>query len=92
MCAARVFASPSIREGFGITFAEAMAADCTVIVADHPESAANRILGETGFLPEPNYGALTEALDQALAGERPLDRSSRAYNPVRLGVDTNGRS
>ncbi|WP_049898883.1 glycosyltransferase family 4 protein [Halococcus agarilyticus] len=72
MRAARVFASPSTREGFGITFAEAMAADCTVIGADHPESAASEVLGDAGFLPEPNRGALTKALDRALADEQPM--------------------
>jgi len=42
MRAADVFASPSTREGFGLTFAEAMAADCSVIAADHPRFGGRR--------------------------------------------------
>lgn len=79
MRAARVFASPSTREGFGITFAEAMAADCTVIAADHPDSAADEVIGDAGSLVEPTVEAVTVALDRALAGDRPVtDPSERA--------------
>ncbi|EMA43499.1 glycosyltransferase [Halococcus morrhuae DSM 1307] len=79
MRAARVFASPSTREGFGITCAEAMAADCTVIAAEHPESAASEVLSNAGVLVRPEQSQLTEALKQALAGERPvMDPKKRA--------------
>ena len=79
MRAARVFASPSTREGFGITYAEAMAADCTVIAADHPSSAADEVLGDAGYLVEPTVDGVTEALDRALAGDRPpVDPTERA--------------
>ncbi len=71
MRAADVFASPSTREGFGITFIEAMAADCTVIAADHPESAADEVIADAGFLVDPTVDALTEQLDAALSGARP---------------------
>jgi glycosyltransferase involved in cell wall biosynthesis len=71
MRAARVFASPSTREGFGITFAEAMAADCTVIAAAHPESAAGEVVGDGGFVVEPSIEGVSEALERALEGERP---------------------
>ena len=71
MRAADVFASPSTREGFGITFLEAMAADCTVIAADHPESAADEVIADAGFLVEPTVDELTERLDAALGGARP---------------------
>jgi len=71
MRAADVFASPSTREGFGITFVEAMAADCTVIAADHPDSAANEVIDDAGFLIDPTVESLTETLDAALGGERP---------------------
>lgn len=76
MSAARVFASPSTREGFGITFAEAMAADCTVIAADHPESAASEVVEDAGFVVEPRHDKLVNALGRALSGERP------AQNPT----------
>jgi glycosyltransferase involved in cell wall biosynthesis len=71
MRAARVFAAPSVREGFGITYLEAMAADCTVIGVRHPESAASEVIGEGGFIVEPNAAALQRMLVQALDGERP---------------------
>ncbi|MGB9960690.1 glycosyltransferase family 4 protein [Halobacterium sp. MBLA0001] len=71
MRAADVFASPSTREGFGITYAEAMAAGCTVIGADHPDSAADEVIGDAGFLVEPTVDALTKTLEAALCGDRP---------------------
>lgn len=79
MRAARVFASPSTREGFGIVFAEAMAADCTVVAADHPQSAADEVIGDAGFLVEPSVGALADTLRRSLDGERPsADPTARA--------------
>ena len=71
MRAADVFASPSTREGFGITFVEAMAADCTVIAANHPDSAADEVIDDTGFLVDPTVESLTGTLDAALRGDRP---------------------
>jgi glycosyltransferase involved in cell wall biosynthesis len=69
--AAPVFASASVREGFAIACLEAMAADCTVVAAAHPDSAASEVVGDAGFLPEPTVDAFAEALDRALGGERP---------------------
>ncbi|WP_311173062.1 glycosyltransferase family 4 protein [Halobellus ordinarius] len=81
MRAADVFASPSTREGFGLTFAEAMAADCTVIAADHPDSAADEVIGDAGFLADPNVDSLTDVLGRTLADERPeRDPRERAKN------------
>lgn len=81
MRAADVFASPSTREGFGITFAEAMAADCTVVAADHPNSAAAEVVDDGGFLTDPTTDDVAATLDRALAGERPpadpVDRARR---------------
>jgi glycosyltransferase involved in cell wall biosynthesis len=71
MRAASVFASPSTREGFGITFIEAMAANCSVIAADHPDSAADEVIGDAGFCIKPTVNALTETLGTALKGTRP---------------------
>jgi glycosyltransferase involved in cell wall biosynthesis len=71
MRAARVFASPSTREGFGITYAEAMASDCTVIAADHPDSAASEVIGDAGYLVEPKVDGVAKALNKALSGDRP---------------------
>ena len=71
MRAADIFCSPSTREGFGLTFAEAMAADCTVIAANHPDSAADEVIDDAGFLVDPTVESLTETLDAALRGDRP---------------------
>jgi glycosyltransferase involved in cell wall biosynthesis len=48
-----------------------MAADCTVVAAAHPESAASEVVGDAGFLPEPTVEAFATALDRALRGDRP---------------------
>ncbi|KAB1187513.1 MULTISPECIES: glycosyltransferase family 4 protein [Haloferax] len=77
MRAADVFASPSTREGFGITYAEAMAADCTVIGAQHPESAASEVIGDAGYLAEPTVDSVTESLKRALAGETPATQPTK---------------
>ena len=81
MRAADVFCSPSTREGFGITFVEAMAANCTVVAADHPESAAAEVIGDSGFYADTTTDSLVTVLERALDGERPatnpLDRAQR---------------
>jgi len=71
MRAADIFAAPSTREGFGLTYAEAMAAGCTVIAADHPESAAAEVINDAGFLAEPTVDGVAHMLQRALDGERP---------------------
>jgi glycosyltransferase involved in cell wall biosynthesis len=79
MRAARVFAAPSTREGFGIAYAEALAADCTVVAADHPKSAADEVIGDAGYLADPSVDGVAEALGRALDGERPpVDPTERA--------------
>ena len=69
--AAAVFASASTREGFGITLVEAMAAGCTVVATDHPNSAAAEVVGDGGFLVAPETAALATGLRRALDGDRP---------------------
>lgn len=71
MVAADIFASPSTREGFGITYAEAMAAGCNVIGARHPESASTEVIGDGGFLIDPNVNDLTHTLRIVIEGKRP---------------------
>lgn len=71
MRAADGFVSPSTREGFGITFAEAMAAGCTVVGVEHPHSAASEVVGDAGFLADPSVAAVADALDRTLDGDRP---------------------
>ncbi|WP_276272966.1 glycosyltransferase family 4 protein [Haloarcula litorea] len=69
--AAEVFATASVREGFGITLVEAMAADCTVVAVDHPNSAATEVVDGAGFLAEPTVESLSTELERALSGVRP---------------------
>jgi len=45
-----------------------MAADCTVIAADHPDSAADEVIGEAGFLTEATVTDVTAVLRRALTG------------------------
>lgn len=71
MRTADIFVSPSIREGFGITLLEAMAADCTVITVTHQHSAGDEIVGNGGFVVKPTVSELSNALSQALDGTRP---------------------
>jgi glycosyltransferase involved in cell wall biosynthesis len=81
--AAAVYVSPSTREGFGMTILEAMAAGCTVVAADHPLSAAAEILGDAGFLVEPDAASLRAGIERALAGDRPAadpDRHVEHYD------------
>lgn len=66
MRAAQVFASASTREGFGIAALEALAADCTVVVADHPESAAAEVVGDAGLTVKPSTTGMEEGLRTAL--------------------------
>ena len=105
MRAARLFVSPSTREGFGITLAEAMAADCRVITVRHPDSAGSEVVGEGGFVTEPSVSALANAIDRALGGEDPpqdplavareydwravATKAERAYRRA-IDGDTNG--
>lgn len=71
MKSAKVFVSPSAREGFGIVFAEAMAADCIVITTEQEHSAAAEVIGNGGFIVNHSVNALTEIIQQALNGRRP---------------------
>ncbi|WP_135303756.1 glycosyltransferase family 4 protein [Haloarcula amylovorans] len=71
--ATEVFATASVREGFGITLVEAMAAGCTVVAADHPNSAAAEVVGKAGFLTDPTVTGMAQTLRRALDGDRPSE-------------------
>lgn len=71
MKTAPIFVSASIREGFGMTLLEAMAAGCTVITVDHRYSAAKEVVDGAGIITEPNVQAIGRALDRALSGHEP---------------------
>ena len=85
MRAAEIFASPSTREGFGITYAEAMAADCIVIGADHPDSAAREVIGNAGFVAEPTVDGVATSLEKAISGGHPSPLTPRPSTAIRLG-------
>lgn len=90
MRAADVFVSPSTREGFGLTYAEAMAAGCTVIAADHPDSAADEVIGDAGFLVRPTVADVARTLTRILDGQQPpMDPQERAqlFNWDRVAND-----
>jgi glycosyltransferase involved in cell wall biosynthesis len=86
MRAARIFASPSIREGFGITLAEAMAADCTVIAGKHRLSAAAEVVGEAGFVVE-STPDIRRTPHGSVGRRTPPDTADPASTTVRLGRD-----
>lgn len=71
MRAATVFASPSTREGFGMTFAEAMAAGCVVITTEQEYSAGSEVIGDAGFIVDHNPEALAEIIIDAVHGRQP---------------------
>lgn len=71
MRAANIFASPSVREGFGITLLEAMAADCTVITVDHEFSAGSEVVDDAGFVVNPTAEDVAAAITQTLSGKQP---------------------
>ncbi len=76
MRAAKVFVLPSTREGFGITVVEAMAAGCTPVVVDHPDSAAIEVVGSCGYTPNISVPELATAI------ERGLERNGGRSDPV----------
>ena len=71
MRGAAVFVSPSTREGFGLTALEAMAAGCTVVVADAEQSAAPEVVGDAGLVVGPDVSSISRGLERALGGWLP---------------------
>lgn len=71
MKAARVFALPSVREGFGIVVVEAQAAGAVPVVARARYSAASRLVreNETGLVVAPEPAAFADAFAGLLADE-----------------------
>jgi glycosyltransferase involved in cell wall biosynthesis len=71
MKSSRVFAYPSVREGFGLAVLEAQAAGATVVTTDHPDNHGRLLInhGSTGYLCGTGVDDLAEAI--ALALERP---------------------
>ncbi len=62
MQVAPIFVSPSTREGFGITFVAAMAADCVVITTEQEYSAGREVIGDAGFIVDHSAPTLANAI------------------------------
>lgn len=67
MKSSRIFASPSIREGFGIAALEANACGLPVVTVDHKMNAVSDLITkETGLICKSTSEALAEAIMQTL--------------------------
>jgi glycosyltransferase involved in cell wall biosynthesis len=82
--ASKVFALPSVREGFSIVVLEGLACGLPIVTTDHPENAARRLVTpESGKLvPPANPAALAAAIAELLepaAGRNP-QAAARQYD------------
>jgi len=71
MKSTEIFVSPSTREGFGITLVEAMSADCKVITVNHPYSAGSEVVGDAGFVCDPDVDSIASSIDACVNGSTP---------------------
>jgi len=69
MKASKVFALPSMREGFGIVVLEANACGIPVITLNHKDNAAKGLIeeGENGFVCQPNEKDLADSISRVLS-------------------------
>ena len=75
---ARTFVLPSVREGYGLAVAEALACGAQVVTTNHKDNASRHLVqeGRNGWLCDPGVEALAAALEQA--HWHPLDRAAVA--------------
>ncbi|MDP8958261.1 MAG: glycosyltransferase family 4 protein [Actinomycetota bacterium] len=69
MKSAKVLAFPSRREGFGLVVLEAMGSGLPVVTVDHPNNAARHLVGEAGYVTDPEPEAFAGALRALLSDE-----------------------
>jgi glycosyltransferase involved in cell wall biosynthesis len=91
MKAARILVMPSVREGFGISVAEAQACGTVPIVVHSPMSAAAALVedGVDGLLCDPTPESLAGAIAALLADPARLAAMSRRARRVALRYDWN---
>lgn len=79
MAKAQFFVMPSVREGFGIVYLEAMASGCVTIGTEGEGIADLIVSGENGFLvPPDDVDAIVEIVDRCFQDESLMRRSSDA--------------
>ncbi len=73
MKAAKVFCSPSVREGFGIVSLEALGCGTPVITTNSPGNAARHLIldGQNGSIVSPNPEALAKAIQHWMSVPKP---------------------
>lgn len=76
MKAAKVFAFPSFREGFGIVAIEANACGIPVVTSNHPDNATQHLIdeGKNGHIFDYRKNNLSEVLDLAL--NNPINKNA----------------
>ncbi len=68
MKATKVFVSPSMREGFGMSILEANACGTLAVTSNHPDNAARFLINQptNGYVCAPEVDALAAAIEAAL--------------------------
>lgn len=87
MKSARTFVLPTVREGYGLAVAEALACGAQVVTTNHPDNNARQLVieGQNGWLCDPDAMALANALQHA--HQCPLDSGAVAATGRALGWD-----
>jgi glycosyltransferase involved in cell wall biosynthesis len=84
MKSSKVFAYPSVREGFGLSILEAQACGTTVVTTGHPDNHGRYLIadGVTGHICDASAHSLADAL--ALALEHPADPAALKVHAQRF--------